>query len=182
LYHILVTDDQQKIIPKDIPNKFQFFGTVVSQGKNKSSWNVKWDVLPESDNVIDNITRSKLTVMADGEEENALPDDAKLDDVAMADDEYESPTKKKEPSSDDAFCALEKSVIRQATTFTYKWGRSKLESVTWKIMEDLDFATYDGLTYPDKVELKFDEEKWNDPTGFFFDYIFPDIIGKNILC
>jgi hypothetical protein len=35
--------------------------------------------------------------MADGEEENALPDDAKLDDIAMADDEGESPTKEKEP-------------------------------------------------------------------------------------
>ncbi len=97
LYHILVTDDQWKIIPKDIPNEFQFFGTVVSWGNKKSSWNVNWDVLPESDNVIYNISRSKLTVMADGEEENALPDNAKLDDIAMADDEGESPTKEKEP-------------------------------------------------------------------------------------
>jgi hypothetical protein len=159
LYHILLTDDQWKMIPKDIPNKFQFFGIIVSGGKNKSSWNVKWDVLPKSNNIIYNIMRSKLTVVADGEGENALPDDAQLDDIAIADDECESPTKEKEPSSDDVICALEKSVIRQATTFFYKWGWSELESVTWKIMEDLDFVTYDGPIYPDKVEMKFDEKK-----------------------
>ncbi len=45
-------------------------------------------------------------------------------------------------------------------------------------MEESD---YDGLTYPDKVGLKFDKEKLNDPIDFFFDYVFPDIIGKNIL-
>jgi len=87
LYHILVMDEQCKMIPKDIPNKFNFFGTVVSHGKNKSSWNVKWDFLPESDNIINNISRSKLTVVVDGEEEKAPPDDAKLDDLTMEDDE-----------------------------------------------------------------------------------------------
>jgi hypothetical protein len=56
LYHILTTDEQHKMILKDIPNTFPFFGTVVSHGKNKSSWNAKWDVLSESDNVIHNIS------------------------------------------------------------------------------------------------------------------------------
>jgi len=181
LYHILVTDEQRKMIPKNIPNKFFFFGTVVSHGKNKSSWNVKWDVLPESDNIIQNITRSKLIVVADGEEEKAITDDAKLDDVAMVDDEVESPEKEKAPSSDDIFCALEKDVIKEATTFTYQWGKSESESVTWKIMQDLEFAIDNSVSYPDKVELKFDEEELNDPTEFFFDYIFPDVKGKNQL-
>jgi hypothetical protein len=40
LYHILTTEAQCKMIPKDIPNKFCFFGMVVSRGKNKGSWNV----------------------------------------------------------------------------------------------------------------------------------------------
>ncbi len=87
--------------PKEIPNKFFFFGTVVLRGKNKSSCNVKWDVLPKSDNFIQNITRSKLIVVADGEEEKAITDDAKLDDVVMVDDEGESPQKKKALGSDE---------------------------------------------------------------------------------
>jgi hypothetical protein len=37
---MLVTDEQRQKIPKEIPNKYNFFGTIVSWGKNKSSWNV----------------------------------------------------------------------------------------------------------------------------------------------
>jgi hypothetical protein len=40
LYHILIADEQCKMIPKDIPNMFLFFRTVVSHGKKKSSWSV----------------------------------------------------------------------------------------------------------------------------------------------
>jgi len=41
-----VTDEPRKKIPKEIPNKYNFFGTVTSRGKNKGSWNIKWGVLP----------------------------------------------------------------------------------------------------------------------------------------
>jgi hypothetical protein len=42
------------MIPKNIPNKYNLFGTVISCGKNKSSWNVKWDVSPVDENIISN--------------------------------------------------------------------------------------------------------------------------------
>jgi len=124
------------------------------------------------DNIINNISRSKLTVVADGEEEKALPDDAKLDGLTMEDDKGKSPTKVKEPNSDDKFCEMEKSAIREATTFCYRWGKSESESLTWRILPDSEFVTYDGLSYLDKVELKFDEDKLNDPTDFFSNVYF----------
>ncbi len=74
----------------------------------------------------------------------------KLDDVLMADDEGESPQKAKEPNSDDIFWALENSVIKEVTSFTYEWGQSKLESVTWKGLQDSEFVIDTGLSYPDK--------------------------------
>jgi hypothetical protein len=89
----------------------------------------------------------------------------------MEDDEGKSPTKVKEPSSDDTFCEMEKSAIREATTFCYRWGKSESESLTWRILPDSEFVTYDGLSYPDKVKLKFDEDKLNDPTDFLFEHI-----------
>jgi len=49
-------DEQRNCIPKNAPNKYMFFGTVVSKGKGKTSWNVKWDILPVDNNVVTNIT------------------------------------------------------------------------------------------------------------------------------
>jgi len=88
LYHMLVTDEQLHKTPKEIPNKYNFFGTVVSRGKNKSSWNVKWEVLPVNDNVINNISRSKLTVVIDGEEERPINDNERLDEVEVISDTH----------------------------------------------------------------------------------------------
>jgi hypothetical protein len=62
------------MIPKNIPNKYNFFGTVISCGKNKSSWNVKWDVLPVDENIISNIAWTKLIIVEDSEEEKPLND------------------------------------------------------------------------------------------------------------
>jgi hypothetical protein len=62
-----------------------FFGTVISRGKAKSTWNVKW--MYYHNNVIKNITRTKLTVVEDGEEEKGLPDNVQLDEVSLDSDE-----------------------------------------------------------------------------------------------
>jgi hypothetical protein len=77
-------EDQQNSIPKDATNRYMFFGTVVSTGKDKNTY-VKWDILPVQSSAIKNITRTKLTVMDDGEEEKAIPDNAQLDEM-----EYDS--------------------------------------------------------------------------------------------
>jgi hypothetical protein len=81
LYHILQSDEQHAAIPKDIPNKYLFFGTVISRDKNKNSWNIKWDALPVNNNVVHNIMHMKLIVAQDGEEEKPINDDDKLDEV-----------------------------------------------------------------------------------------------------
>jgi len=59
LFHILKNDSQQASIPKSVPNNFYYFGTVTAHGKNKSSWNVRFDVLPFDDNVVENIACTK---------------------------------------------------------------------------------------------------------------------------
>jgi hypothetical protein len=106
LYHILESNEQHDVIPKDIPNKYMFFGTVVACGKSKNSWNVKWDILPVNNNIIQNITRTKLTVVEDGEEEKAIADGILLDEVEYDSDNKEesSPTKSAKNDSEDSFC------------------------------------------------------------------------------
>ena len=94
LFHILQTNDPRASIPKNVPYKYMFFGTVILRCKGKSTWNVKWDVLPLINNVINNITRTKFTVVEDGEEEKGLPDNVQLDEVALDSDEGEGSPKK----------------------------------------------------------------------------------------
>jgi hypothetical protein len=189
LYHILQSDEQRAVIPKDIPNKYLFFGTVVSRGKNKNSWNVKWDALPASDNVVQNITRTKLIVVEDGEEEKPIDDDDKLDEVELnSDKEDESPEKSAKKQHEEAFCKMDRENLKDAESYTMKWGSKESDVVVWKILKDVEYVSLDDdpIILPDSVE--FHKDMWNgnedelkDPTDFFFNYIFPDITGKHHL-
>jgi len=181
LFHNLSTDGQRASIPKDVPNKFMFFGTVISRGKGKSSWNVKWDVLPSSENVISNITRTKLIGVEDGEEERGFPDDAKLDDVAMASDEdVRSPEKAGKISAEDNFCKQPRKDIAEAGLYTMRWGSGDEDVIDWKILKDCEIFSLDNDVFlPDKVGYSdnLTEEDLDGPTDFFFKFVFPDITG-----
>ena len=186
LFHILESDEQRSSIPKDIPNKYMFFGTVVSRGKGKSSWNVKFDVLPVHQNVVQNITRTKLTVVEDGEEEKALQDNEQLDEVAYnsADDcaNDASPEKSSKKCNEDKFCEMDRQSILTAETYRMVWGKEETDAVEWRILKDGELFKLkeDSFTLPESVEFNKDltDEELDDPTDFFFKYIFPDITGK----
>ena len=45
---------------------------MISRGIGKSSWNVKFDVLPIDENIVKNISRGKLEEVQPGEEEAPL--------------------------------------------------------------------------------------------------------------
>jgi len=184
LYHLLVTDEQRKKIPKDIPNKYNFFGTVISRGKNKGSWNVKFDVLPVDENVLHNISRVKLTVIADGEEEKPIGEDEHLDEVELKSDTEEDASPKK-TKDDDVFCSQDKSALKESTVYTMKWGPGKSDYTDWAILPDSEYVTEQDfpLELPDVVHYHSDLgpdniSELDDHGNFFFKYIFPDIVGK----
>jgi len=72
LYHILSTDQQTGCIPKNTPNNHLYFGTITGTGSKKHCWNVKFDVLPHNDNVVSNITCSKLNMCKKDKEETPM--------------------------------------------------------------------------------------------------------------
>jgi hypothetical protein len=189
LYHILTSDCQRKMIPKNIPNKYNFFGTVISRGKNKSSWNVKWDVLPVDDCIISNIARTKLTMVEDGEEEKPINDGDHLDEVEINSEEEDnalsSPEKSGKKSSEEIFCSLDKDNLKDAEIFTMQWGSGESDVINWRILKDSEFLTEDDfpLDFPDVVHYHAafqdgDVSELDEPTNFFFKYVFPDIDGK----
>jgi len=76
LYHILATQSQRDCHPHGVPLDFNYFGTVVSGGGSKTAkkgWDISFNILPVEDNIVLNITRSKLTLVAPGEDETATP-------------------------------------------------------------------------------------------------------------
>jgi hypothetical protein len=74
LYHILKISQQCQCLPHGVASNYCSFGTVVAGGGVKTSkkgWDVMFDVLPADDNIVGNVTCSKLTVLATGNEESA---------------------------------------------------------------------------------------------------------------
>ncbi len=65
-------DRQRSCIPKNLPNNYNFIGTVV-----------RFDVLPCDENIVGNISRGKLAVVQPGDEEVPLNvrDQARFDEL-----------------------------------------------------------------------------------------------------
>jgi hypothetical protein len=158
----LELDEQRAVIPKYIPNKHMFFGPVVARGRSKNSWNVKWNILPVNHNIIENITRTKLAIVEDGEEEKAIPDGTLLDDLVYDSDKDEepSPSKSVKKDSEDTFCKMDASSLKVAESYTKRWGNAEDDVVVWKILQDGEITSQDEdtLVMPEKVE--FNLEKW----------------------
>ena len=97
LYHILSNDKQRSCIPKNLPNNYNFFGTVVSRGSGRSSWNICFDLLPCDENIVGNVSRGKLAVVQPGEEEVPLNarDQARFDELGCEVIEEVEPSPKK---------------------------------------------------------------------------------------
>jgi hypothetical protein len=158
-----------------------FFGTVISRGKGKNTWNVKWDTLAVQSNVIKNITQTKLSIIEEGEEEKALLDDVQLDEMEYISDEDNASLRRSSHKDREVeFCNMDRQSL--IDTFTMRWGNGKDDVVVWKILRDREYVPLhvDTFVLPDTVEYNLDvsEEDLNDPTNFFFKYIFPDITGK----
>jgi hypothetical protein len=156
LFHILETDEQRQSLPKDAPNKYMFFGTAISRGKGKNTWNVKWDTLPVQSNVIKNITCTKLTVIEEGEEEKAVPDDAQPDEMEYNSDQDDaSPRRSSHKDSEVEFCNMDRQSLIDAESFTMRWGSGKDDVVVWKILWDTEYVSLheDTFVLPDTTIL-----------------------------
>ena len=187
LYHILSNDKQRACIPKGVPNNYSFFGTVVSRGNGRSNWNVRFDVLPCDGNVVANISRGKLAVVQPGEEELPLNarDQERFDQLGydVTEEVERSPKKNSNKTLEEAFCSMEAKELKEASLFKYCWGDGDDECLEWRIIPDAVWLHdhNDPLVYPDKMELhdpSIQENELADPAHVFFQYIFPNIVGK----
>ena len=70
-----------------------------------------------------------------------------------------------------------------------QWGSKEEDVVLWEILQDGEFLVLDedSFVMPDKTEYHLNlsdgmEAELNDPSDFFFKYIFPDITTMYVFC
>jgi hypothetical protein len=183
LYHILKTSEQRQCLPHGIASNYCYFGTVVAGGGVKTAkkgWDVMFDVLPAGDNIVGNITRSKLTVLAPGDEESAEQinnsTQAEVMEEIMREDKVKlTPATK----SQKEFMKLSDETLKAATSFAMFWGKGNDDFVLWEILSDTDYITDNNFKPPDTanvIDPKFDFAT-DDIARNFFQYVFPSIVG-----
>lgn len=186
LYHILSTDSQRACLPHGVSADYLYFGTVVSGGGTKTirkGWDVKFDVLPMEENIIKNITRSKLSVLAPFDEEIATPVIDQADQLEQICGEKDSTSKDKSKNpilrSQKEFKKLDKETKRDATNFEMCWNKKDPKDViNWKIFADNEHYTDRNFSPPTDSILELSNFDLNKTvTENFFEAIFPSIKG-----
>jgi len=183
LFHCLSTDQQRACIPKNVPNNYTFFGTVFSRGTGKSSWNVKFDVLPADDNVVSNITRGKLEVVQPGEEEQPLNARDLANFVEHSCDPTEEALGSPEKRLDNPFYKLPVAELKVVDMFQYSWGTNPDQYIQWQVIPDAVWLedSNDPLHSPEQLEFhepNIQSSELDDAGHIFFQYIFPNIVGE----
>ncbi len=187
LFHI-VNGIQQSVLPTDVGNSYPYFGTVVSGGgvqNVKMGWDVRFDVLPIDCNVVSNITRSKLTVLAPGEEEVVGErgiNHAELLEQVENDEEKEK--KKESPmlKCQRDFAGLTKDTILAANVFRMTYDIGPEDHFTWEILGDGEHNVDQDFVPPastNVVSNSFDYDEAKEDN--FFQHVFPSIEGHGII-
>jgi hypothetical protein len=114
IFHVL-SSNQRQHIPQDIGNSHPLFGKVVGGGRNKTAkkgWDIELDILPMDENKVMNVTRSKLSVLDPGEDENVERHLTQLEKLQQIVSEEEQREKKVSPMNkcQAEFAALSKEV------------------------------------------------------------------------
>ena len=171
-------------LPTKFGNNHNFYGSVVG-GNTKDGYDVKFDLLPSSEeldndgvmkpnNVMYGFSRQKLAIHDIDEAEVAY------DREPPSEAEEDSATKRTPYGrSVDEFCKLPASDLKDARSFSMKFGAAPSDSITWEILEDakpiIVDASWKVPTGPDlRKELDFDNCELD---VIFSDHIFPDVTG-----
>ncbi len=98
-----------------------------------------FDVLPANDNIVGNITRRKLTVLALSDEESAeqIKNSMQVDVLQeiMSEDKQKLTLATK---SQKEFMNLSTEMLKSATSFAMFWGKGNDDYVLWEILGDME--------------------------------------------
>jgi len=185
--------DEQKAAIKDFPQTYKCFGTVRS-GKQKTGYNIEFDLFPAGQKIVLGLTRAKIIVLKAGAEEKALRDPTaeqlallESDDETVASQPNKDGTTKKKPKkltpaakSVNDFVSMSVEDRATARIFEHRYGVGDRDLVEWEILPDGVHITgeHDPFKCPEELEMKkeidFQKEALDE---IFFRDFFPCIQG-----
>jgi hypothetical protein len=75
--------------------------------------------------------------------------------------------------------------LKVVESYTMRWGNGKEDVVVWRILKDGATLSFKEATLVVPEKIEYNKELWedreselDDPSEFFFKFIFPDITGK----
>ena len=160
---------------------------MIKGGGNKTAkkgWDVKFDILPHKDNIIENISRGKLMVLAPGEDEESFTRASKAEELACIENEEEE--KKKKTSlmlkSQREFAALGKETLKSSKKFTMRYGVLPEESIDWDILGDTEHHHDMEFQPPTSARVVTSNFDFEVPIqNNFFENVFPSIGHMHVL-
>ena len=134
-------------------NSHNFYGTVCG-GNSSNGWDIRFDVLPHNQNVVERVVWSRLETVGENEEEkdyDHVPSQL-FEGKEFSDDNGEKTQSKKKPHappklkkinpgkrSSDEFSAFLRKEQSDAKSFRHFGGKYMGEYVEWKIMGDEEY-------------------------------------------
>ena len=181
MMQILIDQDQRNSVDPTLPNSARFYGSVIG-GRSSKGWDVKWDKLPDNNNVVKAIKRRRLRTIEDGEEEKMFDEKYELEMMNIEEElSNKKSSKSLEIQSEDAF--IKQDNVSDARVYECKYKRDKAP-IVWRIRGQDDHITNDKK-FDDLCQKLRETTVFNDDIDFegkkidevFFDHLWPDMTG-----
>jgi hypothetical protein len=160
----------------------------MTNGNSSKGWDISFDLFPPEDKIIHGVLRNRLTLVAEGAEENDYDRDVDMEYF----DKMKTPPLQRAssnininttaPTPQKLFLKLTQQYMVTTTSYVEQWENHELDQIEWETLEDEDEISW-GMPKPDPegsiLKLFFDNGTNLDK--MFFDKIMTYVSGNCLL-
>jgi hypothetical protein len=142
LYHLCSVVQRRKL-PGNANNTYNVYGNV-NNGSSPKGWDFSFDLFPPENKIVLGILRNRLTLVAEGAEENDY--DRKInfaDYEEVTTPPQQAATINKSPPQKLFLGLPPPQDMATATYYIEQWGKTQLDQIEWNILKDEDEISWD---------------------------------------
>jgi hypothetical protein len=152
-------------------------------GNSSKGWDISFDLFPPEDKIVHGVLQNRLTLVAEGAEENEYDRDIDLTNVDdMMTPSQQAATLKKGATPQKIFSHPPQQDMATATSYVEQWRKMAFDQVKWEILKDDDEISRD-MPNPDPEgcipKLTFDLD--TNLEKLFFDKMMPCVAGHALV-